>query len=108
MSRLFRDVVDRTRPGFVRETVETAITPPPEAQRRRIAQRNTHHMLEHRAILVPADPRAGIVADQQRLLEPGCRQPGASRGDVTDRQEPVRQRRSSLEAAVIEIVAPPE
>ena len=55
----------RAAPG----PVETTGPAPPEAHRRRGAERDAEDMLERRPVAVPADPGAGIVADQQGLDE---------------------------------------
>src|SRR5690606_30086656 len=57
-----------------------------------------------RPVAMPADPGAGIVADQQRGPERSRVHPDLRREVLAQREQPVRQRRSLADAAAREVV----
>lgn len=65
-------------------------------------------MFKHRPVLVPADARAGVVADQQGLFELLGRETRESGGPSFQRLEPIRERIGRREPAGLEIIAPAE
>src|SRR5262249_33213013 len=69
-------------------------------------ERNAHHLAEHRAVLVPADRRAGLIFDEQDLLQVGRLQAGEAGRALAQPQEELRYVIGLGEAAAIEIVAP--
>ena len=62
------------------DAAEAIAAPLTKSHRRRLAKRNTHHMLEHRPIAMPPNPRSRIVAYQKRLNEVARRKPGKALG----------------------------
>src|SRR5262249_44811025 len=57
---------------------------------------------------VPADPRTGVVADEQRLDELVHRQAREPRGLLPQWQQPCRHRVRRAEARLVEVIAPAE
>lgn len=108
MARLACQTIDRTRRQLGPGSIEAFGPTPAKPHGRRSAERDPQDMLEDWPILVPADARAGIVADQQRLDELIGIKFGNSRGALAQRQQPVRYRRRGACFAGREIVAPAE
>jgi len=57
---------------------------------------------------MPANARADVVTDHERLFERRGLEPGELRGALADGQQEIRNRRRGIHARVIEVVPPAE
>lgn len=69
MPRFALEEIDGTRGKLCGDAFELPAIAPPEPHRSRLPKRYADHVLEHRAISVPADAGARIIADEQGLDE---------------------------------------
>lgn len=99
-------MVDRPRREGHLTALEARVCPPPEPHDRWLAERNPYYMLENRTVFVPADGGPGIIPDHQRLNEFVRTQPGKLRGTLLQRIEPVWDRISWCEPAILKVITP--
>src|SRR3546814_13809095 len=87
-------------------TFEVVVEPAAKAHRCRRTERNTDHMLEHRPVLVPSDPRPDAILYDERLFERVGIDPGKASGAAADRVEPERERLAGRETSSPEVLGP--
>src|SRR5581483_2392077 len=107
-SSFAQEQIDGARSNIEAGALETRWLAAPEAQGCRRCERDSHHLVEHVAVSVPAETRAWIVAGEQDMHEIIGAQPGEGGGLFSQGLEPFRNRLRRREACVIEIVAPAE
>ena len=88
--------------------VEPARPATAEAHDRRRAERHADDVLENRAVAVPADSRARVVAGEQHLRERLRREPRERRAARPERQQPIGDRSRRRDLRGVEIVVPAE
>src|SRR3546814_19743961 len=83
-------MINRPRREIGGRTFEFVVEPAAKAHRCRRTERNTDHMLEHRPVLVPSDPRPDAILYDERLFERVGLDPGKASGAAADRVAPDR------------------
>src|SRR3546814_19355480 len=81
-------MINRPRREIGGRTFEFVVEPAAKAHRCRRTERNTDHMLEHRPVIVPSDPRPDAILYDERLFERVGIDPGQASGAAADRGVP--------------------
>src|SRR3546814_4572585 len=97
-------MINRPRREIGGRTFEFVVEPAAKAHRCRRTERNTDHMLEHRPVLVPSDPRPDAILYDERLFERVGIDPGKASGAAADRVEPERDRLAGRETSGLEVI----
>src|SRR3546814_15148421 len=80
-------MINRPRREIGGRTFEFVVEPAAKAHRCRRTERNTDHMLEHRPVLVPSDPRPDAILYDERLFERVGIDPGKASGAAARSEE---------------------